>query len=124
MIVGHILFDGVNHAEIGELGGFDGHRARAGADVPDDAAGLNIELSQSDGPQFGLSNKAALGTALGEDLVGVAEAAKAAGSALLVRPARLALENHHIERCKLQLLNFYQLPFRDTFVSRAEVSAY
>ena len=78
VIVGRVLLDGVDHARVGQLGGLDGHRAGAGADVPDDAARLDVELGQADGPDLGLRDQAALGPALGEDVVGVAEAAKAA----------------------------------------------
>ena len=74
VIVGRVLLDGVDHARIGQLGRLDGDRARAGADVPDDAGRLDVELRQGDRADLGLGDQAALGLALGEDVVGVAEA--------------------------------------------------
>ena len=66
-------------------------------------AGLDVQLRQGDGTHLRLRDQAALGPALGEDVVGIAEAPKTAASPRLIRPARLALEDHDIERGELHV---------------------
>ena len=89
VIVGDVQLDGVDHAAGRQLGRFDGDGAGAGADVPDDAAGLHVELRQSQRPHLGLRDQPAMGPALDENVVGIAEPAELVRRALLIGPARL-----------------------------------
>src|SRR5258708_1146166 len=76
-----------------------------------------------DGGDLGLGDEGGLGPALGEDVGGVAEAAKAAGGRLQVRPAGLAREDEDVERCEFHVLNVAQFALRDALVGGAEVLA-
>ena len=66
-------------------------------------AGCTSSWARAMAAHLGLGDQAALGPALGEDVVGVAEAAEAAGGARLVGPARLALQDHDVERGELHV---------------------
>ncbi len=123
VIVGRVLLDGVDHAGGGELRGLDGDGARPGADVPDNAGGLHVELGERESADLGLGDEPALGPALGEHVVGVAEPALHRGRPLLVGPAGLALEDHHVERRELHLGDLGQLGLSDALVGAAEVLA-
>ena len=124
VIVGRVLLDGVDHARLAQLGRLDGHRAGAGADVPDDAAGLDVQLRQGDGPHLGLGDQAALGPALGEHVVGIAEAARSGRRA----PGGRAGPACASGSCTLSGANSIscdvgQLALRDALVGAAEVLA-
>src|SRR5258708_4763173 len=124
MIVGHILFDGVNHALGRKLSRLNGDGPGAGAYVPDNARRLQIELGQGNGPHLRPRDQPTLGLALSESIIRVAETSEATAGRLLIRPAFLALEDHDVERCELHFLNIGQLALRDAFVRRAQVFAY
>src|SRR5262245_31701841 len=121
VIISRLLFDGVDHARLRQLGRFDGDRTAARADVPDYARRLNVEFRQRDRSHFRLRDESAFGPALGEHIVGVAEAAKAGGAALLVWAARLAFQNHYVQRGELHLLDVGQLALRDALVRPPQV---
>ena len=123
VIVRRILLDRVNAPGIREIGGLNGHRSGTGPDVPDDASGLEIKLSQRDGPDFRLRDQSALGPALREHVVRVAETAQPARLARLVGTARLPLQDHDIERRKIHALDVGQLALRDPLIGGADVFA-
>ena len=85
--------------------------------------GWIASLGQGDGAHLGLGDQAALGPALGEDVVGVAEAAQARRRRRLIGPARLALQDQHVQRRELHLLNVAQFALGDALVGAAEVLA-
>src|SRR5260370_1325993 len=87
----HSRNDAVNRGGVAQLGRLDGAGARAGAHVTDHGAGLDVELGQRDGAPLGLGDQPALGPALGEEVVGVAEAAEARRLAPPLGRARLVL---------------------------------
>jgi hypothetical protein len=58
------LLDGVDHTWISELSRFNGASAGACTHIPNDTAGLNVELSKADRPDFGLSDQPTLRPAL------------------------------------------------------------
>src|SRR5262249_32609081 len=105
------------------MGCLDGHGSGAGADVPDNTSRLYIKLSEGDGAHLGLRDQAALGPALREHVVRVAEAAETTRPARLVRAARLALQDHHIERREFHSLDISQLALCHALVGRANVFA-
>jgi hypothetical protein len=123
VVVGRVLLDGVDHAAGRQLGGLDGDRPAAGADVPDDAGRLHVEAGQGDGADLGLGDEPAFGPALGEDVVGVAEPPLTARRAAQIGSPGLAFEDHHVERRELHLGDLAQLGLRDPLVRTAEVLA-
>ena len=86
--VGRLGLDRVDHPLVGELRRLDRHRARAGADVPDDARRPDVELRQGDRADLGLGDQPALGQRLREGVVGVAEEPVPARAARPVGPVR------------------------------------
>ena len=123
MIIGGVLLDGVDRAGFAQPRRLDGHRAGAGADVPDDAGRLDRQLRQGDGAHLRLRDQSALGPALREHVVGIAEVPKSCRRRRTIRPARLALEDDDVERGELHVLNVAQLALRDALVRAAEVLA-
>ena len=105
-VVFGIHFDRVDRAVVRHLGGFDAHRAAAGADVPDDARGGDVHLGQRDRADFGRREQAVLGLRLEERFVGVAEQAAADGFARAVGGVRVADEDHHVERVESSVRRF------------------
>ena len=87
-------------------------------------AGLHVQLGQGDRPHLGLRDQPALGPALGEDVVGVAEAREAASAAAAAsgRPGLrfriITLSGSNSMPCDLG-----QLALRDALVGAAEVLA-
>ena len=105
------------------MGGFDAHRAAAGADVPDDAAGGDVHLGQRDRADFGRREQAELRFGLQERFVGVAEEAAADGFARAVGGVRVADEDHHVERVEPLLRDLGERAAGDALVAGAEVFA-
>ena len=118
-----VHFDGVDLAVGRHLGGFDAHRAAAGADVPDDARRGDVHLGERDRADFGRRQQAVLGLRLQERFVGVAEQAAADGVARAVGRVRVADQDHHVERVELLRGDLGERAAGDAFVAGAQVLA-
>ena len=116
VIIGRVLLDGVDHAGLTQAGRLDGDGAGTGADVPDDPAGLDGQLSQGDGAHLDLGDQTTLGPALGEDVVGIAEAPPAARGGRLIGTARFPLQDQDIQRRELHVQEIAQLALGDALV--------
>ncbi len=123
MVIGGILFDGIDSAGFNKLSGFQCDRARSGANIPHDRAGLQIELGECDGSHFRLRDEPGFRPALGEYVIRIAETHQPLGSAWGIRPAGLSLQDHDVQRIERHVLYFGKLALGDALVLAAQVLA-